>query len=136
MRSVGENQILSSPATQDVDNSHEGLVDQKAKPNYNLRGKHVDAISEDDPSSSVADKQNGWPVSPETLALMCEEQDALFTPDASSDRILNHGCNTDVYAEQEMLVLVKFRDYLNKLIIRGSIRGKSLVPQSKHQVVF
>lgn len=30
--------MLSSPATQDVDNSHEGPVDQKDKTNYNLRG--------------------------------------------------------------------------------------------------
>lgn len=81
--------------------------------------------------------QNCRPMSPGTLALMCDEQDKMFM-----EAGLPNGAETDnrsmpqkptqeigfteVYAEQERLVLTGFRDFLNHLITRGSIKGELL----------
>ncbi|XP_059642880.1 protein tesmin/TSO1-like CXC 5 isoform X2 [Cornus florida] len=118
-----ENQTGSFCAAQDEKYyCQEALEVQKAVPNDDLNGNKVDIIGKDDSRSGNDDVQNGSPMSPGTLALMCGEKDKLFTPDASSVRIWNHGCNTYVNVEQERLVLAKFRDFLNKIITRGIIK--------------
>lgn len=82
--------------------------------------------------------QNGKPLSPRTRALMCEEEDTRFMAIGSPDLLANRSQNitqkslnghecTEVYAEQESLVLTVFRDFLNQLITRGSIKGKLVV---------
>ena len=73
-------------------------------------------------------------MSPGTLALMCDEKDTMFTGAALAHGLAGHGCNTsshmldksvsEVYIEQERIVLTKFRDCLNKLITPGEIKGK------------
>ncbi|XP_039032639.1 protein tesmin/TSO1-like CXC 5 [Hibiscus syriacus] len=84
-------------------------------------------------SSDVADMPKGKPMSPGTLALMCDEQDTMFVATASPNRIMGLGCNkssqlpyeqgmTEIYAEQERIVLTKFRDCLNRLITFGEIK--------------
>ncbi|XP_022750181.1 protein tesmin/TSO1-like CXC 5 [Durio zibethinus] len=77
--------------------------------------------------------QNARPLSPGTRALMCDEEDAMLmaagSPNALADHSRNmtqkssnmHGC-TEVYAEQERLVLTRFREFLNQLITCGSIK--------------
>lgn len=76
------------------------------------------------------------PLSPETLALMCDEQDGMFFGNGSANGVAidntnqnmiqkssnSDGC-TDVYEEQERLILTKFRDILCGLITLGSIKG-------------
>lgn len=76
------------------------------------------------------------PLSPETLELMCDEQDVMFFDNVSANGVaidnIEHnmtqkfsnsdGC-TDTYAEQERLILTKFRDVLGGLITLGSIKG-------------
>ncbi|KAK3210695.1 hypothetical protein Dsin_015401 [Dipteronia sinensis] len=92
-----------------------------------------DKIAPDDSSSDSADVPKGRPMSPGTLALMCDEQDAMFMAASSPNRLTGNGCNassqvpygkgmTQVYAEQERIVLMKFRDCLNKLITFGEIK--------------
>lgn len=83
------------------------------------------------------DVQNSRPMSPGTLALMCDEQDKMFmaaglpngvgssSPSMTQKSTQEIGC-TEVYAEQERLVLTGFRDFLNHLITRGSIKGELL----------
>jgi hypothetical protein len=64
------------------------------------------------------------PLSPGTLALMCDEQDTMF--DAPAD-VASTGVGTGVtetYTEQERIVLTKFRDCLNKLITLGDFKEK------------
>lgn len=84
--------------------------------------------------SNGDDVRNARPLSPGTRALMCDEEDAMFLA-AGSPNVTDHPRNmtqkssngyecTEVYAEQERLVLTRFRDFLNQLITCGSIKGK------------
>ncbi|KAL6496568.1 hypothetical protein OROGR_029826 [Orobanche gracilis] len=74
----------------------------------------------------------GRPMSPSTLALMCDEEDTMFTSTASiSGLVVDNSVSshlreeqglTEAYAEQERIVLTKFRDCLNRLITLGEIK--------------
>lgn len=94
----------------------------------------TDKISSNNSSSDGADVPKGRPMSPGTLALMCDEQDTMFMRAASPIRSTS-ACNTssqfshgqemtEIYAEQERIVLTKFRDFLNRVITMGEINGK------------
>ncbi|KAJ6698823.1 TESMIN/TSO1-RELATED [Salix purpurea] len=87
----------------------------------------------DDCSLDSADMPKGRPMSPGTLALMCDEQDTIFMAAASPNGLMGYGCNsssqlpcrqgmTEAHAEQERIVLTKFRDCLNRLITFGEIK--------------
>ncbi|XP_050124041.1 protein tesmin/TSO1-like CXC 5 isoform X2 [Malus sylvestris] len=96
--------------------------------------------------SNGGDVQDSRPMSPGTLALMCDEQDKMFM-----EAGLPNGAGTDnpsmpqkstqdigfteVYVEQERLVLTGFRDCLNHLITRGSIKETMCSPQAKRERV-
>jgi hypothetical protein len=79
-------------------------------------------------------------MSPGTLALMCDEQDKMFMAAGPQNEITTNnqsttqnssqeiGC-TEVYEEQERIALTGFRDFLNLLITRGSIKGELLQVQ-------
>ncbi|KAH9800762.1 protein tesmin/TSO1-like CXC 5 [Citrus sinensis] len=93
----------------------------------------ADKVGPDDSGSDGSDGQKARPMSPGTLALMCDEQDTIFMAASSPNRLTGHGCNTssqlpygqgmtEVYAEQERIVLTKFRDCLNRLITFGEIK--------------
>lgn len=94
----------------------------------------TDKIGAEDSSSDGADVPKGRPMSPGTLALMCDEVDAMFMASASSDGLMGHGNTssqlpdgqgmTEVFTEQERIVLTKLRDCLNRLITFGEIKGK------------
>ncbi|MBA0633941.1 hypothetical protein Godav_022396 [Gossypium davidsonii] len=100
---------------------------------------HGDANGSGDCGANEDSVQNGKPLSPRTRALMCDEEDTMFmavgSPDLLTDRSQNitqkslngHEC-TEVYAEQESLVLTVFRDFLNQLITRGSIKETRCFP--------
>ncbi|KAG2713117.1 hypothetical protein I3760_04G160000 [Carya illinoinensis] len=89
-------------------------------------------ICAEDSSSDGANAPKGRPMSPVTLALMCDEQDAMFMASASPDGLMRHGNTSsplpyghgmaEVYAEQERIVLTKLRDCLNRLITFGEIK--------------
>lgn len=82
--------------------------------------------------SDQDDALNGRPVSPGTLALMCDEKDSIFMEHGSPGAVIQNPTGksshrqacTQVYAEQERLVLAKFWDILNRLITCGSIKGQ------------
>lgn len=65
-----------------------------------------------------------YPSSYGTVEQMCDEQASLFNYNTTADMIMDYGCNADVYAQQERLVLGYFCDYLIKLICRGKAKGK------------
>lgn len=87
--------------------------------------------------SDGASVSKGRPMSPSTLALMCDEQDTMFATAAAPNRLdvhsnassqlpLEQGM-TEAYGEQERIVLTKFRDCLNRLITLGEIKGESFI---------
>ena len=81
-------------------------------------------------SESGTDGSRQRPMSPGTLALMCDEQDSLFTAPPSPS-----GSNTGVFptqkspiisqmhAEQEKAILSEFRDCLMRIVSVGNKRG-------------
>lgn len=98
-------------------------------------GNHVGKISPSESTSDGADVLTGRPMSPGTQALWCDEQDTfmaaaspkgLMGSDPNTSSQLLHGKGmTEVYAEQERVVLTKFRDCLNRLITFGEIKGEA-----------
>lgn len=95
-------------------------------------GNQADKSGQEDSNSDGADASKANPLSPATLALMCDEQDTIFmvasaSPNGSADP---GGCGTnsqgqsEIYAEQERVVLTKFRDCLSRLISYAELKGK------------
>ncbi|GAB4852602.1 hypothetical protein Ancab_016816 [Ancistrocladus abbreviatus] len=92
----------------------------------------VDKAVPDDSNSDDADAPKVRPMSPGTLALMCDEQDTMFmaagSPNGMAGRVRSATLQlpeqgiTELYAEQERIVLAKFRDCLNRLITFGEIK--------------
>ncbi|KAF8090333.1 hypothetical protein N665_0479s0036 [Sinapis alba] len=72
---------------------------------------------------SNSNGSKGKSLSPETLALMCDEQDTMLMVAASSNcsSQLPNG-QDQVYAEQEKIVLTKLRDCLNRLISYAELK--------------
>ncbi|OWM86615.1 hypothetical protein CDL15_Pgr015650 [Punica granatum] len=109
-----------------------------------ISGDHFCRIGSqrDETSSSASDvdnKQNERPMSPGTLALLCDERDSLFLEEGLQEgttertRITSNNsyrCDSTIYAEQEKLVLTNFCDFLTKLIslTGGSTDGTALRP--------
>ena len=104
---------------------------QKAVADESLSGIQTEKPGQDE---SGSDGSKGRPMSPGTLALMCDEQDTVFI-DSGSNILRDHGSDTyghlpngqvitETYAEQEKIVLTTFRDCLNKLITLGELKGK------------
>ncbi|CAB4288521.1 unnamed protein product [Prunus armeniaca] len=119
--------------TQDRLQSQKESDAQKAVADDCSSANEADKISPDDSNSDGADVPKGRPMSPATLALMCDEQDTMFMSAASPNGLMGDRCNTssqlpngqgmtEVYAEQERIVLTKFRDCLNRLITFGEIK--------------
>lgn len=90
-------------------------------------GTHADKASTEESVSDSADGQKGGrPMSPGTLALMCDEQDTMFMTSrnpTTSPRFLQNQSVSEVYANQERGVLTAFRDSLLKLINCGRMKG-------------
>ncbi|XP_052183549.1 protein tesmin/TSO1-like CXC 5 isoform X2 [Diospyros lotus] len=82
------------------------------------------------------------PMSPGTLALMCDEHDTMFMAPPSVKELMSNSRNTssqlphgqgmtEVYAEQERIILTKFRDCLNRLIAIGEIKETNCFSMAK-----
>ncbi|KAM7515330.1 hypothetical protein LguiA_004913 [Lonicera macranthoides] len=98
-----------------------------------LRGTRDGRNGCDESSLDGADVLKGRPVSPRTLALMCDERDTIFTGAVSPTGLMGHGLSTssqspndrkvtEAYAEQERIILTQFQDCLNRLINLGKIK--------------
>ena len=135
----------AAPSAQDRFQIPKESKTEKAVVDNCSSGNNAEKISPHDSNSDGADVSKGRPMSPGTLALMCDEQDAMFMASSSPKGLMGNGCNTssqlphgqgvsEVYAEQERVVLTKLRDCLNRLITLGEIKGKVLFlfcPHSK-----
>lgn len=95
-------------------------------------GAHGDKTSPNESGSDGPDGPKGRPMSPGTLALMCDEQDTVFTASNSiglgpsgghvASQMPNGQVLTETYAAQEKIVLTAFRDCLNRLITFGELK--------------
>ncbi|CAL0313864.1 unnamed protein product [Lupinus luteus] len=119
------------PETSHAFSTQEQLPSQKEADDCS-NANQTDKISPDNSSSDGVDAPKGRSMSPGTLAIMCDEQDTMIMTTASSNGSIAHSCNTssqlpygqgmtDVYAEQERIVLTRFRDFLNRVITMGEI---------------
>lgn len=107
-----ENQTETSLASSAQDNNN-GTEVEKA-----VSGNEAGA------DESNSDGSKGKSLSPETLALMCDEQDTMLMVAASSNCSVEPPNGQDQgYAEQEKIVLTKFRDCLNRIISYAELKG-------------
>ncbi|KAL2625870.1 hypothetical protein AAZV13_07G077200 [Glycine max] len=122
---------LASSSQEQLPSQKEGHIEKTVADDCSSANQ-TDKISPDNSSSDGADVPKGRPMSPGTLALMCDEQDTMFMTTASPIAPMAHACNTssqfpygqgmtEVYPEQERIVLTKFRDFLNRVITMGEI---------------
>ncbi|KAH7850555.1 hypothetical protein Vadar_034795 [Vaccinium darrowii] len=117
--------------------SEEQMESSLASPAQDLQSRRESAVEkavagDESNSADGAYLSNARPMSPGTRALLCDERDTMFMASASPEQLMSQGCNktssqlchgmTDVYAEQERVVLMKFRDCLNRLITLGEIK--------------
>ncbi|KAG4194601.1 hypothetical protein ERO13_A06G064200v2 [Gossypium hirsutum] len=125
-----ETSFVSS--TQDRLQSQKDFDAEKTVADDCSSANQADKVVPEDSSSDGADTPKERPMSPGTLALMCDEQDTMFMK-SPSNGLTEHGCSTssplpygqgmtEIYAEQERIVLTKFRDCLNRLITFGEIK--------------
>ena len=109
---------------------------QKSIPEERLSVNQVGRA--DDSGSDESDAQTRRPLSPATLALMCDEHDAMLletgSPNAAANSNGTTTCKssqgqiiTENYAEQERIVLTKFWDFLNQTVTCGRIKGEDLL---------
>ncbi|EYU20451.1 hypothetical protein MIMGU_mgv1a026264mg [Erythranthe guttata] len=116
-----------------VEVSAEAAAHKERKPTNNSTNANE---AEKNPASSSheSDTSDNRPLSPGTLALMCDEQDATFmaanAPQSTTTEPNTRTNNTKpdlTYVDQERLVLTRFCSFLNKLITCGSIEGRKKV---------
>lgn len=130
------NKISTSSSTQDREHSPKEYSIQNDVPDGYLDRKQADTDGSSDSRSDGGDVKNNRPISPGTLALMCDEKDMMLGESFLSNGVINSrqntlkssnglGCTED-HAEQEKRILAGFCDCLSRLITRGSIRGKFL----------
>lgn len=115
-----------------IASSTQGNKDDKKEQVNRSSGAQTD---KDQRNNYRSDVENARPISPGTLALLCDERDTMFMSSGPVDEVASCSKDTnqkssseqgftEVYAEQERVVLTRFWDYLNKLIIFGSIKGR------------
>jgi hypothetical protein len=76
-------------------------------------------------------KEDGRPMSPSTLALMCDEEDPMFMGSSQGPALVPAHTNNlafaentlEVYAEQERCVLTEFRECLRRLVTCARFKG-------------
>ena len=137
---------LASSSQEQLPSQKEGHIEKTVADDCSSANQ-TDKISPDNSSSDGADVPKGRPMSPGTLALMCDEQDTMFMTTASPIAPMAHACNTssqfpygqgmtEVYPEQERIVLTKFRDFLNRVITMGEINGKLILSSFSYKFTF
>ncbi|XP_074590183.1 protein tesmin/TSO1-like CXC 5 [Curcuma longa] len=122
-----ETHIASSNQDED-DQRQEDPVFQPALADHNSASVPADKIKAEETDLDCEDTQHGQrPMSPGTLALMCDEQDTMFMtsqyPSTSLTSCSNHSNSTsDIFVEQERCVLLEFRNYLRKIVTSGRLK--------------
>ncbi|KAE8056595.1 hypothetical protein FH972_013351 [Carpinus fangiana] len=142
----GQNAEISIDlSTQESRDGKKGHISQNAISDDHLSWNQVDRDGTSDSGSDATNMNDGRPMSPGTLALMCDEPDTMFMAAGSPGGMAGHGQNTSqkssnghvftrLYAEQERLVLTGIRDFLNRLITCGSIQETMPLPLAKNDI--
>jgi hypothetical protein len=94
-------------------------------------GTHTDKAQEEHRPNCADDQKSNRPMSPGTLALMCDEQDTMFTTSQNAvpqETVAANQNRSELYAEQERCVLTEFRDCLRKLVTCGRMKGTPIFP--------
>ncbi|KAL5222241.1 hypothetical protein ABZP36_026954 [Zizania latifolia] len=106
--------------------------------NLSIEGTHAGKASlEESKHDCTDDQKSNRPMSPGTLALMCDEQDTIFT---SSQNVVAQQAvdvkqnRSELYAEQERCVLTEFRDCLRKLVTCGRMKEEKYSMAIKSEV--
>lgn len=126
---------------QESEDIRKGNEAQNGIPDDRQSGNQMDVDGTSGSGSDGGDMLNERPLSPGTRALMCDEEDSAFmqagpqTGLASKSTIQKSNAyeSTRIYAEQERLVLTRFRDFLNRLITCGSIKETMCSPLVKSE---
>lgn len=138
-------EISLASSTQDRLESQKDFVAGKTRADNCSSANQAVKSGPEDSCTDVADTPEGRPMSPGSLALMCDEQDTMFTAAASLNGIMGDGYSTssqlprgkgmiEIDTEHERVVLIKFRDCLNRLITFGEIKGKFPSPFSENLI--
>lgn len=93
------------------------------------------AVLEESKHSCADDHKSNRPMSPGTLALLCDEQNAMFTASQNAvaqQTVAANQNQSELYAEQERVVLTEFRDCLSKIVTCGKMKGTLIVPFIMH----
>ncbi|OAY80672.1 Protein tesmin/TSO1-like CXC 5 [Ananas comosus] len=115
-----------SSTNHEKEGNQSDLEIQKASANDRLGGTNIDKTNAEQSGSDHADTQKiSRPMSPGTLALMCDEEDTMFITPQNAALTPSFPANqnmSEVYAEQERGVLMKFRDYIRKIVTCGRMK--------------
>ncbi|KAL9440208.1 hypothetical protein AB3S75_018964 [Citrus x aurantiifolia] len=136
----GSRSSVASPI-QEGEDSRKGHEVHNGIPDDRQSGNQMDVDGTSGSGSDGGDMLNQRPLSPGTRALMCDEEDSAFmqagpqTGLASKSTVQksNAYASTRIYAEQERLILTRFRDFLNRLITCGSIKETMCSPLVKSE---
>ncbi|KAL5558825.1 hypothetical protein UlMin_035036 [Ulmus minor] len=113
---------------------------QNAVHDNSSEGKQADRDGSSDSRVDGSDVPNDEPMSPGTLALMCDEKDAMFMETGLPNGATTHHSHkmtqksskghdfTELYAQQENLILTGFCSFLSRLITRGSMKESICSP--------
>lgn len=108
---------------------------EKAQAHDHSSENQAEKVAAEESCPDGVDASKRRPMSPSTLALMCDEQDSMFSAapspsrlevqnNVSSSQLQLEQRTSETYEEQERIILTKFRDCLNRLITLGEIKGK------------
>lgn len=143
------NKASSSSSFEGTDDSlcREENLPQRADRDDSSEAKQPEKDGTSDTGSDASDVLNAKPpMSPGTLALLCDEEDTAFmaaglpssatatcdadTTQKASSSSSKSSC-AEVYAEQESLVLTEFRNYLSRIVTRGAMKVTMCSPLAK-----
>ncbi|KAG8055340.1 hypothetical protein GUJ93_ZPchr0001g29612 [Zizania palustris] len=106
--------------------------------NPSIEGTHASKASLEESNHDCTDDQkSNRPMSPGTLALMCDEQDTMFAAcqNVVAQQAIDVNLNrSELYAEQERCVLTEFRDCLRKLVTYGRMKEEKYSMAIKSEV--
>ncbi|KDP34194.1 hypothetical protein JCGZ_07765 [Jatropha curcas] len=140
--SVEATTALSIEGRKDSLNGHDA---HKTLPDDDLNRNKATTDRSTDSGTDGCVVEDGRPASPE-IDLMCHEQEMMFMevgPPTGVGRLCGnktqlsssgHECS-EVYAEQEKLILSRFRDFLNMLIFRGSAKETMYSPSAMSKMM-
>ncbi|XP_078431840.1 protein tesmin/TSO1-like CXC 5 [Wolffia australiana] len=123
-----EDRTTSSSCVAHNRNGHQKEPNSQTRPDdEHVNGGKAEPATADSEAQAHEAHSGGRPMSPGTLALMCDEQDSMFMSSSSQNpavfsRLHSGQSMPEIYVEQERCILTEFRDYLRNLVTYGKIK--------------